>query len=149
MHRKLSTAFFVVTVVLVSTGLSSAQSITPPSTITLATRCGLADVRGSYGFFRTGVNPQGPIAAIGVGHFDGDGNMTTVQSTNRNGTVTQGSFPGRYDVTDDCRGVWFDAAGAVIAHFVLVDGGNEFFFLSLATGNIITGHGKRIAPGNR
>lgn len=132
--------------VLLSAGVSSAQRIPSGGYIPLATRCGLADVRGSYGFFRTGVNPQGPIAAIGVGQFDGDGNMITTQSTNRNGTVTQGSFPGRYEVTEDCRGAWFDAAGAVIGHFVLLDGGNEFFFLSLSAGNTIAGHGKRIEP---
>jgi hypothetical protein len=114
-----------------------------------ATRCGLADLRGSYGFFRSGTNAQGPIAAVGIGQFDGDGRMTTAQTTSRNGTVTQGSFLGTYEVAADCSGAWYDASGAVIAHFVLLDGGNELFFLSTSAGNTITGHSKRIAPSSR
>ena len=114
-----------------------------------ATRCGLADLRGTYGFFRSGENPQGAIAAVGISEFTGDGRFTAVQTTNRSGTITQGGFPGTYEVFGDCRGVWYDASGVVIAHIVLLDGGNELFFLSVAPGNIITGHSKRIAPGTR
>jgi hypothetical protein len=115
----------------------------------LASRCALADLRGTYGFVRTGETPQGPLAAVGVAQFDGEGNSTVAQSTNRNGTLTQGSFRLTYDVSPDCRGVWYDASGAVTAHFVLVDGGNEIFFLSLSAGNTIAGQSKRIAPGTR
>ena len=129
---------------------AGAQIAAPPAGNTVqATRCGPAALRGSYGFVRSGVNPQGAIAAVGVGTFDGDGGMTTAQTTSRSGTLTQGSFPGAYDVAADCSGVWYDAAGAVIAHFVLLDGGDEFFFLSTSAGNTITGHGKRIAPYSR
>jgi hypothetical protein len=102
-----------------------------------------------FGFVRTGETPQGPLAAVGAAQFDGEGNATVAQSTNRNGTLTQGSFALTYDVSADCRGVWYDASGAVTAHFVLVDGGNELFFLSLSAGNTIAGHSKRIAPVGR
>ena len=114
-----------------------------------ATRCGLADLRGTYGFDRSGVNPQGPIAAVGVALFDGNGSFSVAQTTNRNGTITQGGFTGTYEVLADCRGVWYDESGAVIAHFVLIDGGNELSFLSIGAGNIISGSSKRIAPSSR
>ena len=128
-----------------ATQTSRGARVTQP----LTARCAKADLRGSYGFFRTGVNAQGAIAAVGVGQFDGSGGMVTSQSTSRAGTVSQGSFPGTYELTEDCRGVWYDAAGAVIAHFVLIGNGDEFFFLSTTAGNTITGHGKRITPGSR
>ena len=131
-------------------GRSSAQFPSPADrNATQAGRCGLADLRGTYGFARTGETPQGPLAAVGVAQFDGEGNSTVAQSTNRNGTLSQGSFALTYDVFPDCRGVWYDASGAVSAHFVLVDGGNELFFLSLGAGNTIAGQSKRIAPLNR
>lgn len=150
MHRS-SLGFCVLVTALVLSSSGSSEEAPTPSTknVAQATRCGLADLRGTYGFFRSGVNPQGPIAAVGIGQFDSDGNMTTLQTTNRNGTITQGSFPGTYEVFADCRGVWYDASGAVIAHFVLLDGGNELFFLSVSPGNTITGHSKRIAPSGR
>ena len=121
----------------------------PDGNVALASRCGPAALRGTYGFVRSGVNAQGAIAAVGIGVFDGDGGMTTAQTTSRNGTITQGSFPGTYDVAADCSGAWYDANGGLIAHFVLLDGGNELFFLSTSAGNTITGHAKLIAPSSR
>lgn len=149
MHGRLIRPFAIIGGLLGAAPTSGQPVVEPRQIMPFAVRCGVADLRGAYGFFRTGVNPQGAIAAVGVGHFDADGKMVTVQSTNRAGTVTQGSFPGTYEVTDDCRGIWYDERGAAIAHFVLVDGGNEFFFLSLSPGNTITGHGKRISPISR
>ena len=135
------------TVILFSVGNSSrhsgaAAAQNPPS----ASRCGLADLRGAYGFDRSGVTPQGPLAAVGVASFDGNGSFSVAQTTNRNGTITQGGFTARYEVFADCRGVWYDESGAVTAHFVLIDGGNELLFLSLGSGNIVNGRSKRIAP---
>jgi hypothetical protein len=150
MYRRLISSGALAALFALGVSDGYAQAIpTPGANTTQAVRCGAADLRGSFGFFRTGVNAQGAIAALGVGQFDGDGNMTTTQSTVRNGALTQGSFPGTYEVMADCRGVWYDASGAVIAHFVLLDGGTEFFFLSTSAGNTITGQAKRIAPGGR
>ena len=150
MHRK-PFATCALTTALLTSGVGLHAQLPTPTTENTpqAARCGPAALRGSYGFFRTGVNPQGAIAAVGIGHFDGDGGMTTAQTTSRNGVVTQGSFPGRYEVAADCSGAWYDAAGTVIAHFVLLDGGNEFFFLSTSAGNTITGNGKLIVPWSR
>ena len=141
---------FLATAVLLGSSDSSGQF--PPSpgqSVAQATRCGLADLRGTYGFFRSGDTTQGPLVAVGVSQFDGDGNITVAQTTSRNGTITQGNFQLTYDVTPDCRGVWYDASGVVSAHFVLLDGGNELFFLSVSAGNTVYGHSKRITPVSR
>jgi hypothetical protein len=150
MQAKVFRTAIACTVVSMLGGAVAARQLTPPGqNATQATRCGTADMRGSYGFVRTGVNAQGAIAAVGIGHFDDEGGMITAQTTSRNGTITQGSFPGRYEVAADCSGAWYDASGGLIAHFVLVDGGSEFFFLSTSAGNTITGHGKRITRSSR
>jgi hypothetical protein len=150
MHRSTLSISVFATALVLSRGASSGEAPAPSDrSVAQATRCGLADLRGTYGFVRTGETPQGPLAAVGAAQFDGEGNATVAQSTNRNGTLTQGSFALTYDVSADCRGVWYDASGAVTAHFVLVDGGNEIFFLSLSAGNTIAGQSKRIAPGTR
>ena len=140
-------ACVLATAILFTFGNSAARSAAAAAQS--ASRCGLADLRGTYGFDGSGVNPQGPIAAVGISLFDGNGSFTVAQTTNRNGTITQGGFTGRYEVFADCRGVWHDDSGAVIAYFVLIDGGNELLFLSIAPGNIITGHSKRVAPWSR
>src|SRR5688572_18156650 len=100
MPRRLVWVFaFVWGVSLTEAGPQAQSPAAPGRNAPQATRCAAADLRGTYGFFRNGTNPQGAIAAVGIGQFDGDGNMTTSQTTSRNGTFTQGSFPGRYDVT--------------------------------------------------
>ena len=147
MDRLVFGACAVTVALIVAAGDAATQISTGSRVIQpLTARCIKSDLRGSYGFYRTGVNAQGAIAAVGVGQFDGAGAMVTAQSTSRAGTVSQGSFPGTYDVTEDCRGVWHDPSGGVIAHFVLLGNGDEFFFLSTSAGNTITGHGKRITP---
>lgn len=129
---------------------AEAQQPEPPRHAPLATRCDVADMRGNYGFFRSGTVTQGPLAAVGLGQFDGSGNATINQMTSRNGTFSQGSFPLRYDINADCTGTWMTPDGTgLIGYFVLLDGGNEFFFLSTMAGNTVVGHAKRIAPGGR
>jgi hypothetical protein len=138
------------TAVLLGGSESSGEFPPPPGqNVAQATRCGLADLRGTYGFFRSGTTAQGPLAAVGVAQADGDGNMTVAQTTSRNGTITQGSFALTYEITPDCRGIWYDASGVVNAHIVLLDGGNELFFLSVSAGNTVYGHSKRITPVSR
>jgi hypothetical protein len=150
MRRELLGIWVVVMAFLLSVGepfghsAAAADQNTPQ-----ASRCGPADLRGTYGFFRSGENPQGAVAAVGAALFDGDGRFSAAQTTSRVGTITQGGFSGTYEVFADCRGIWYDTSGSVIAYFVLLDGGNELFFLSVSPGNTITGHSKRIAPSSR
>jgi hypothetical protein len=124
-----------------------------PETETLQTvrsgNCSVRDVRGTYGFFRSGTTAQAPLAAVGKAIFDGRGSFSVVQTTSRNGVLTQGSFDGLYDVNADCTGRWLTPDGqSQIAYFVLVDDGHELIFLSTSAGNTITGISKRVSRGS-
>jgi hypothetical protein len=111
--------------------------------------CTVADLRGTYSFQRTGTTPQGPLAAVGIATFDGSGFFSVTQTTNRNGVITQGGFDGTYEVNADCSGRWLSLDGqTVTAYFVLVDDGDEMFFLSSAAGNTISGVSKRTRRGH-
>ena len=109
-------------------------------------RCSTAELRGVYGFFRSGTTTQGPLAAVGTGSFDGVGTFEISQMTSRNGTFTQGGFGGTYEVNGDCTGRWLTPDGQGLGgFFVLLKGGDEFFFLSTMAGNTVSGHAQRIA----
>jgi len=112
--------------------------------------CTVASLDGSYGFFRTGWAPAGmvvgPLAAVGITTFDGAGRITARQTIVRNGEKIRDLFdsptlgPDFYEVDPDCAGRLRNAStGAVFGHFVVVDGGNEVFLISLAPGNSVTG----------
>lgn len=108
--------------------------------------CTLGDVRGTYGFVRSGTTAQGPIAAVGKAIFDGRGFFSVVQTTSRNGVFSEGSFDGQYDINADCTGRWLTPDGqGQIAYFVVVDNGKELIFLSISAGNTITGNSKRVS----
>jgi hypothetical protein len=111
--------------------------------------CSNATLRGAYGFFRTGATAQGPLAAVGVGTYDGVGFFTVTQTTSRNGVFTQGSFGGTYEIYSDCSGRLLSIDGqTVTAYLSVVDGGKEIFMLSASAGNSITGISKRVRGRN-
>lgn len=138
-----------VSVMLVAAVLGGSQSgLNTPNTLRSG-NCTVGDVRGVYGFFRSGTAPQGPLAAVGKGIFDGRGSFSVVQTTVRNGVLSEGSFDGLYDVNADCTGRWLTPDGqSQIAYFVLVDDGHELIFLSTSAGNTITGISKRVSRGS-
>lgn len=116
--------------------------------------CSIATLNGTYGFFRMGVVPAGPLAAVGIAAFDGHGFSTALQTTRRNGVTTSDLFttpaaPGTYEVDPDCAGGGFSPDGSVFVHFVIVDGGNEIFILSLTDANSVYGVMRRIDRGDR
>jgi len=43
--------------------------------------CSVATFNGTYGFYRTGTVPAGPLAAVGIATYDGHGNSTARQTT--------------------------------------------------------------------
>ena len=45
-------------------------------------------LKGSYGFYRNGTTSTGPLAALGILFFDGNGNVSGSQSISRNGVFT-------------------------------------------------------------
>jgi hypothetical protein len=112
--------------------------------------CSVASLKGAYGFFRSGTTPVGPLAAVGILDFDGAGSSTVRQTTRKNGISTSDLFntpamTGPYEIDPDCAGRILNPDGSALAHFVVVNGGNEVFILSLSAGNSVNGVMKRIS----
>ena len=107
--------------------------------------CTLATLSGTYSFFRSGMTTQGPLAAVGTIEYDGRGFFKLTQTTSRSGSVTEGGFDGPYEVNANCTGRWLtpDRQG-MVGYFAIADGGDEYYFLSTATGNTVSGTAKRI-----
>jgi hypothetical protein len=111
--------------------------------------CSVATVNGAYGFFRTGITSAGPLAAVGVATFDGKGGSAARQTIRKNGITvsdlfTDPALSGPYEVDSDCAGRFLNPDGTVFGHFVVVDGGNELFILSLSDANDVYGVMRRI-----
>ena len=112
--------------------------------------CSVATLKGAYGFFRTGATAVGTLAAVGIATFDGTGAVGTARQTIRkNGVTTLDLFTGPtgegpYEVDPDCAGRLLNPDGSVAGHFVIVDGGNELFNISLYNGNSVYGVFKKI-----
>lgn len=113
-------------------------------------RCTNATLKGAYAFYRSGTRGSDPVAAIGLGTFDGTGAVVTARQTIvRNGAITSDLFTtpeaaGPYEVEPDCSGKFINPDGSVLAHFVIVDGGKELFFTSLTPGVTSIGVEKKI-----
>ena len=108
------------------------------------TGCSVASVKGSYGFYRTGTTPFGPLAAVGIATYDGNGSSSVRQTTRRNGVTISHLFttpagPGTYEVDSDCSARGLNPDGSVFVHFVVVDGGNELLIVSLSDANTVHG----------
>ena len=111
--------------------------------------CSIATLNGSYGFYRTGTTPFGPLVGVGISTFDGNGASTGRQTIRRNGVTTSDLFttpsgPGIYEVDPDCAARFLNPDGSVFGHAVVVDGGKEIFFMSLSDANTIYGVMKKI-----
>jgi hypothetical protein len=112
--------------------------------------CSVATLNGAYGFFRTGTTPFGPVVAVGLATFDGTGAVATARQTiRRNGVTTSDLFttppaPAIYEVDPDCAARFLNPDGSVFGHAVVVDGGKEIFFMSLADTITVYGVMKKI-----
>ena len=110
--------------------------------------CSLETVRGTYGFYRTGTTPSGPLGAVGVVVYDGRGGSSFRQTIRLNGETTEdiadGSADAFYSVNNDCTAQFLNPDGSVFGHAVIVGGGAEVYFMSLSDHNTITGVMKRI-----
>ena len=149
MQRRLTwvTLFSVVIVVL---ALYHARNVHATPVYAHERGCSVASLKGTYAFRRTGVNNDlgGPIAQIGIDVFNGDGTRGPVRSTrSNNGDVLDWTnFPpnGSYTIDPDCTGSFFDASGAKTNNVVVLDGGKEFFLLSVAPDTITTEEGTKL-----
>jgi hypothetical protein len=112
--------------------------------------CSNATLNGTYGFYRTGTTSVGPLAAVGLGTFDGTGAHSPARQTIRKNGVTvrdlfiDPAFDGPYEVDPDCAGRFLNFDGSVAGHFVVVDGGKEIFAISLTPGNSVIGVFRKI-----
>jgi hypothetical protein len=106
--------------------------------------CSTKTLHGSYGFYRSGTTSTGPLAAVGIVFYDGNGNNIATQTISRNGVFTLDSTTvGQYEVDADCTGRGF-LNGVQITRTVIVDGGNEIYLLSLNAGNAVFAVAKKI-----
>jgi len=113
--------------------------------------CSNASLEGTYGFYRSGTRSGDPVAAIAFSAFDGTGAVATAsQTVRRNGVTTSDLFAtppaaGAYEVNPDCTGKFLNPDGSDLAHIVLVDGGKELYFTSVAPGVTAVGVERKIS----
>jgi hypothetical protein len=118
--------------------------------------CTDATIKGTYGFQRNGTTTQGPVTAVGIIEFDGQGNSVAQQTISRAGTIS--GFPidsapvqqPTYIINPDCTGAQIDPSGNTVASLVVVHGGAEILGMSLLAGNNVAVHFERITdpPGS-
>ncbi len=108
--------------------------------------CSNKTLKGSYGTYRTGSTSTGPLAAVGILFFDGNGHVSGSQSISRNGVFTFDSAvpDSPYGVAADCTARFLMDNGVEVARVVIVDGGKEFYEFSETAGNAVYGVGKKI-----
>ena len=143
---------FSVAIVGLATGLLLTTSNIPPvhADGRRERACSEKTLKGSYGFYRNGTTSTGPLAALGILVFDGNGSVSGSQSISRNGVFTFDVeiLPGPYEVAADCTAKFLTDTGIEVARVVIVDGGNEIFLFSESSGNAVYGVGKKIHPAN-
>ena len=109
--------------------------------------CSNKTLKGSYGTYRTGSTSTGPLAALGILFFDGNGNVSGSQNISRNGIFTfDAPISGPYEVAADCTARFLMDNGVEVARVVIVDGGKGFYEFSETAGNAVYGVGKKIHP---
>jgi hypothetical protein len=110
--------------------------------------CSNKTLNGSYGNYRTGSTSTGPLAAVGILFFDGNGTLSGRQSISRNGVYTFDVPipPSPYEVAADCTAKFLTDTGAEVARVIIVDNGNGFFQFSESAGNAVYGVAKKIHP---
>ena len=89
---------------------------------------------------------EGPFASLGFTRFDGEGGLTTIEFTSRNGAIAPDPEPvvfgsGTYQVNSDCTG--FATASGRRRDLVIVDRGTEYYTMVSVAGRAIPGVQKR------
>jgi len=87
-------------------------------------------LNGRYGFFATGVNTEGPYAAVGTLTFDGKENVVRRQGVSRNGAFEKNHAFFKYEVASDCTGKMVGPnSGEEFEAFVVVNEGTEIYII--------------------
>jgi hypothetical protein len=117
-------------------------------------RCSNRMLRGHYGFSIEGTILAGTpnaflVRGVAMTHFDGDGNLTQVDFTTRNGApLTPDWRPGAgtYEINPDCTGtaqiIQSDGTPSVNLRLVVVDRGRQV--LNTVVGNSTSSIGIRV-----
>ena len=104
-----------------------------------AHKCSVATLNGAYAFYRAGSTPDGPLASLGLLHFDGRGNFQATQSISRNGDYSfDVTFDGQYELADDCTGKGFQD-GSEFVRIVVFGSGRGLYMFSESAGNAVYG----------
>lgn len=114
-------------------------------------RCSLKTLKGSYGVKFEGQKlGTGPIVSVARFTFDGNGGFTSSEIARLNGNLIERTFSGPYVVNEDCTG-FIDFTSNITdppheAHgdFVIVNNGQELFFMDNEEGWAANGVAKRI-----
>lgn len=116
-----------------------------------ARKCSLKTLKGAYGIKFDGQKiGVGPYASIARFSFDGNGTFTTSEIGRFNGNPVQRTFTGPYVVNEDCTGFldftsnFTNPPHQAHGDFVIVDNGQEVFFVDSEDGWVADGIGKRI-----
>jgi hypothetical protein len=108
--------------------------------------CSNRTLSGDYGTLIEGtlLAPNWPLRTVAMIHFDGRGNMTSVDHVVLNGMPPEEEWrpnSGTYVVNPDCTASAV-FSGPIPVHFVVVKNGKEF--RGVVDGNAITLHGSRV-----
>jgi hypothetical protein len=108
--------------------------------------CSNRTLSGDYGTLIEGtlLAPNWPLRTLAMIHFDGRGNMTSVDHVVLNGMPPEEEWrpnSGTYIVNQDCTASAV-FSGPIPVHFVVVKNGKEF--RGVVDGNAITLHGSRV-----
>jgi len=118
-------------------------------------QCSNRILNGSYGLYADGtVIGVGPTAVIAIFTYDGHGNLTGTGTSKTNGNVVHFTLTGTYTVDENCNvsdTVFFPSGASATHEYVIVDNGNEFYFINstpgtTTSGNVSVGVGKKQFP---
>lgn len=116
-------------------------------------RCSNATLSGTYADQDTGtIVGVGPFAGVNVDSFDGRGKLTISGFSSVNGSVSQGTSTGTYQVNADCTGTYTvkDSSGDTFdAFFVISDGGNQLRIVITDPGTVINCIARKQFPEGR
>jgi hypothetical protein len=101
--------------------------------------CTTASLEGAYGLQRMGRTSAGPVTAVGIITFDGQGNSTGSQTVSRSGLFSESQFSAPYTVNPDCTGT-LTMSGPIVERLLIVHGGSEVLGMSVTPGTNVATH---------
>lgn len=106
--------------------------------------CTRDSLDGAYGYAITGpLVGAGPVAAVGLATFDGEGGLTAKDTVSTNGKIVRRTGRGSYEVNANCTGSAKigDDFGEFMFDFMIVpdSGGREFSLIVTNPGAVQTG----------